>query len=173
MSQLAELIDSPGLSGAFGALMDEYARAAAQLCGVVEAVPPARFVEVLESGAENPTIQAICAHVVRAAYGHAAYIRKALSMAVGERPRGQELVPESPEDLRPLLAAAVRYTEVTVAGLRADPAFAAEETSSILFPVNWGPVYDPEGLLEHGIVHLLRHRRQIERLIDGSVRRSP
>jgi hypothetical protein len=62
---------------------------------------------------------------------------------------------------------------VTVAGLRADPAFAAEEVSSILVPVNWGPVYDPEGMLEHGIVHLLRHRRQIERLIDGSVRRSP
>jgi uncharacterized damage-inducible protein DinB len=165
MPSLTDFIDSPGLAGGFGAVMDEYARAAAELCRVVEAVPPARFVEVVDGGSQLPTMQAICGHVVQAAYGHAGYIRKALGIAAGERPRGQELVPERPERLRPLLAAALRYTEATVAGLRADPAFAAEEVSSILFPVNWGPVYDPEGMIEHGIVHLLRHRRQIERLL--------
>ena len=168
MSLLTDFIVSPGLAGAFGALLDEYARAAAELCRVVAAVPPARFMEVVDGGGEFPTVQAICGHVVQAAYGHADYIRKALGIAAGERPRGRELVPESPEQLRPLLAAALRYTEATVAGLRADPAFAAEEVSSILFPVNWGPVYDPEGMLEHGIVHLLRHRRQIERLLAGA-----
>ncbi|MBV8200500.1 MAG: hypothetical protein JOZ15_07735, partial [Acidobacteria bacterium] len=93
--------------------------------------------------------------------------RKARSIAAGDRPRGQELVPGSPERLRPLLAGALRYTEATIADLRADPAFAAEEVSSILFPVNWGPVYDPQGMIEHGIAHLLRHRRQIERLLAG------
>lgn len=35
MSPLSDFIDSPGLAGAFGALMDEYARAAAELCRVV------------------------------------------------------------------------------------------------------------------------------------------
>ena len=33
----------------------------------------------------------------------------------------------------------------------------------VQFQVRWGPVYDPEMILEHGIVHLLRHRRQLER----------
>jgi hypothetical protein len=150
--------------------MDEYARAAAELCRVVAAVPPERFVEVVDGGGALPTVQAICGHVIRAAYGHADYIRKALGVAAGERPRGRELAPESPEELRPLLAAALRYTEATVADLRGDPTFAAEEVSSILFPVNWGPVYDPEGMLEHGIVHLLRHRRQIERLLASATR---
>jgi uncharacterized damage-inducible protein DinB len=164
---LTDFIASPGLAGAFGALMDEYARAAAELCRVVGAVPPARFVETVDRGGEFPTVQAICTHVVQAAYRHADHIRKALGIPAGERPRGQELVPESPERLRPLLGDALRYTEATVAGLRADPAYAAEEVSSILFPVNWGPVYDPEGMLEHGIVHVLRHRRQIERLLGG------
>ena len=50
---------------------------------------------------------------------------------------------------------------------------AAEEVSSILFPVNGGPVYDPQGMLEHGIVHLLRHRRQIERLFAGGLASAP
>jgi uncharacterized damage-inducible protein DinB len=165
MSPLAEFIVSPGLAGAFGALMDEYARAAAQLCTIVEAVPPARFAAVVDPGAEFPTVQAICTHVLQAAYRHAAYIRRALGIATGERPHGKDLEPASPDQLRPLLAAALRYTEATVTGLRGDPAYAAQEVSTILFPVKWGPVYDPEGMLEHGIVHLLRHRRQIERLL--------
>jgi len=29
----------------------------------------------------------------------------------------------------------------------------------------WGAVYDLEQLLEHAIVHVLRHRRQIERFL--------
>jgi uncharacterized damage-inducible protein DinB len=173
MSPLTDFIASPGLAGPFGALMDEYARAAAEVCRVVAAIPPARFMEAVDGGGEFPTVQAICTHVVQAAYGHADHIRKALGIAAGERPRGKELVPESPEQLRPLLGAALRYTEATVAGLRADPAFAAEEVSSILFPVNWGPVYDPQGMLEHGIVHLLRHRRQIERLLAGGLASAP
>jgi uncharacterized damage-inducible protein DinB len=167
MSPHAEFIVSPGLAGAFGALMDEYARAAAELCKVVEAVPPARFAAVVDPGGEFPTVRSICAHVLQAAYRHAAYIRRALGIAPGERPHGKDLEPASPELLRPLLAAAMRYTEATVAGLQGDPAFAAQEVSTILFPVKWGPVYDPEGMLEHGIVHLLRHRRQIQRLLGG------
>jgi hypothetical protein len=170
MSPVSDFIALPGMAGAFGALMDEYAHAAAELCRVVAAVPPARFVEVVDGGGSFPTVQSICGHMVRAAYGHADYIRKALGIAAGERPRGKELEPESPEQLRPLLRGALRYTEATVAGLRGDPAFAAEEVSSILFPVSWGPVYDPEGMLEHGIVHLLRHRRQIERLLAAATR---
>ncbi|AIJ37733.1 hypothetical protein [Flavobacterium psychrophilum] len=31
--------------------------------------------------------------------------------------------------------------------------------------VNWGEQYDIEQLLEHAIVHILRHRRQIENFI--------
>ena len=31
--------------------------------------------------------------------------------------------------------------------------------------VKWGQTYDPEQLFEHAIVHILRHRRQIERFL--------
>ncbi|HUQ34137.1 MAG TPA: hypothetical protein VM095_18595, partial [Pyrinomonadaceae bacterium] len=41
----------------------------------------------------------------------------------------------------------------------------AEEISGIVIKTRWGAVYDAEGLLEHAIVHLLRHRRQIEKFI--------
>jgi hypothetical protein len=35
----------------------------------------------------------------------------------------------------------------------------------VQIPARWGPVYDLEQLLEHMIVHVLRHRRQIERFL--------
>ena len=31
--------------------------------------------------------------------------------------------------------------------------------------VRWGQLYDVEQLFEHAIVHILRHRRQIERFL--------
>ncbi|MBP9220547.1 MAG: hypothetical protein KBF42_04135, partial [Chitinophagales bacterium] len=31
----------------------------------------------------------------------------------------------------------------------------------------WGQQYDPEQLLEHAIVHVMRHQRQIERFLQG------
>jgi len=31
--------------------------------------------------------------------------------------------------------------------------------------VKWGQLYDVEQLFEHAIVHILRHRRQIERFL--------
>ena len=31
--------------------------------------------------------------------------------------------------------------------------------------VRWGQLYDVEQLMEHAIVHVLRHRRQVERFL--------
>ena len=31
--------------------------------------------------------------------------------------------------------------------------------------VSWGQLYDIEQLMEHAIVHILRHRRQVERFM--------
>jgi len=33
----------------------------------------------------------------------------------------------------------------------------------LTFRMSWGTLFNPEILLEHAIVHLLRHRRQIAR----------
>jgi hypothetical protein len=41
-----------------------------------------------------------------------------------------------------------------------------EEITAVKMPVRWGPTYDLEQLLEHAIVHILRHRRQVERFLE-------
>ena len=154
-------IRHPGLSGPFGALMDEYARAAEDFCGVVESFDPARF--LTEHPSNSPTTispQAICAHVCGAAHRYAHYIRKARGLDFVER---YELEPSrvgSPQDVRGLLAEAITFTEATV-----EPLLRAtdEEIQRLSFTVRWGPRYDPEMILEHAVCHLLRHRRQLER----------
>ena len=151
----------PGLAGAMGALMDEYARAADELCRVVETLPAARFERAVESRDPSTTsLREVCRHVAGAARRYSDYIRKARGLEHVDR---FELEPDrllGPADLRPRLGEALRYTEGALEGLYD----ASEETvAAIRFEVRWGPVYDPEMLLEHAIVHLLRHRRQIQR----------
>ena len=154
-------IRHPGRSGPFGALMDEYARAADDFCRVVEGFDPARF--VADRQTDNPNTKSpheLCVHVCGGAHRYAHYIRKA---------RGQDFVEyyeldrsrlRSPQDVRGLLAEALSFTEETVEPLlRASE----KEIQAISFPVRWGPRYDPEMLLEHAVCHLLRHRRQLER----------
>ena len=41
-----------------------------------------------------------------------------------------------------------------------------ENDPSKKIKVRWGQLYDPEQLMEHAIVHILRHRRQIENFLE-------
>jgi uncharacterized damage-inducible protein DinB len=160
MTQGFGFLDRPGESGPFGALMDEYARAADEFCRVIETIAAARFVrESASSDPDTVSIRAVCRHAVSAAHRYADYIRKARGLPFVDR---FELPPETlpdPGAVRAGLSAALRYTEEALAGWYEDPALAEQAT----FQVRWGPTYDPEMILEHAIVHLLRHRRQVER----------
>ncbi len=154
-------LDRPGRSGAFGALLDETAAAADAFCRVVERFSLETWHR--EQPSNDPSTvspRAIAAHVCGAARRYADYIRKALDLPyvdVYETPIDKV---REPFDVRPLLAEALRYTEEAVEGFHGQPEEAWEK---VTFAVRWGPTYDPEMILEHGLVHLLRHRRQLER----------
>jgi hypothetical protein len=138
--------------------MDEYARAADDFCRVVEVLAPAEFEDVRPANSpDTRSPRALSAHVVACVRRYADYVRKARGLPFEER---YVLDPDAlggPHDVRPRLADGLRYTEEAV--LHLDEAASA----ALTFPVRWGPTYDPEMLLEHAIVHLLRHRRQLER----------
>jgi len=154
-------LDRPGLSGPFGALMDEYARAAEDYCRVVEGLAPEVFRR--ERPSQDPDTrspQAICAHVCGAARRYADYIRKARGFPYEEKFVQDPAAVADPRAVRGLLQSGLRYTEGALEGLYDAP---AETYTALTFPVRWGPSYDPEMMLEHAIVHLLRHRRQLER----------
>jgi uncharacterized damage-inducible protein DinB len=148
-------------NGAIGALMDEYERAAAEITRLVEQIPDDDFMRVVDSQTKDEdcrSVQTIMSHVVRAEYGYADYIREQLSIA-STRPQPKLL---SRQESLEQLDAALRYTIETLEGRWE---MNAEEISGIVIKTRWGATYDMEGLLEHAIVHILRHRRQIERFI--------
>jgi hypothetical protein len=161
MAMTTVFIHHPGRSGPFGALMDEYARAAQDFCRVVENFDLARF--DAERPSNNPNTvspRSICLHVIGAAHRYAHYIRKARGVDFVERYDADPAQLRSPQEVRTLLTEGILLTEETV-----EPLLNAteQEIQALSFAVRWGPRYDPEMILEHAVCHLLRHRRQLER----------
>ena len=141
--------------------MDEYERAASELGRLIERIPEDDFVRVVDPQTSDDScrsVQTIMSHVVRAGYGYADYIREQFSIA-STRPQNELL---SRQESIEQLDAALQYTAQTLEG-KWD--MSEEEISRTVIKSRWGPVYDLEGLLEHAIVHILRHRRQIEKFI--------
>ena len=157
----ATFIRHPGLAGPFGALMDEYARAAEDFCRVVEGFDLARFDAARPSNDPNTVSpRSICLHVIGGAHRYAHYVRKARGVDFVERYEAEPGRLRVPQDVRALLTEGIVLTEETV-----EPLLKAsdEDIQALSFPVRWGPRYDPEMILEHAVCHLLRHRRQLER----------
>lgn len=145
--------------GAVGALMDEYERAAAEFRGRIDSFTDEQYSRVVDPHTEDGncrSVQTIMSHVVAAGYGYANYIRDAFSM------------PKEMWEKRPLAHgealdaydSMLGYTEATLDGRWEMP---EDEITAVSMTVHWGPTYDLEQLLEHAIVHVLRHRRQIEK----------
>jgi uncharacterized damage-inducible protein DinB len=148
--------------GAIGALMDEYERAGAEFARVVGSLTEEEFVRVADSETKDEdcrSIQTIAGHVVRAGYGYADLIRDLFQMPRARPDRRLPLHQEVSADLDEML----RYTVATLEGKWQMP---DEEIFGAAIRPSWGSVCDLEQLLEHAIVHVLRHRRQTERLLQ-------
>ena len=147
--------------GAVGALMDEYERATGELQRLIVQLTDAEFEAVRDRRTQDEdcrSIQTVVHHVVRAGHAYARYLQMAFSMPSArlEVPLGTRT--ESVEQLAAMMA----YTAATLEGRWQMP---DEQIQTVQVKARWGPVYDLEQMLEHAIVHVLRHRRQIERFL--------
>jgi uncharacterized damage-inducible protein DinB len=153
----------PYRKGALGALIDEYERAGAELTRLIGGLSDADFEAVRDLQTKDEdcrSIQTVVHHVVTSGYSYALYLRAALSEP-GVRPQ----IPlgtrtESVEQLAAMLA----YTAATLEGRWEMP---SERMAALQIQSRWGQTYDFEQMLEHAIVHVLRHRRQIERFLGA------
>jgi hypothetical protein len=147
--------------GAVGAMMDEYERAIGELVPIIESISNEEYERIRDTETKDEScrsIQTIMTHVIGAGYGYAGMYRDTWGM---ERiPRWSERVTRT--DVAPKLQEMLGYTTVTLDG-RWD--MTEDECNAMRIPSRWGQVYDFEQLFEHAIVHVLRHRRQIERFL--------
>jgi uncharacterized damage-inducible protein DinB len=142
--------------------MDEYERAADDLRRLIERIGDDDFARVVDAQTEDDacrSVQTIMSHVVGAGYGYADYIREQFSVASTRPPRGRLL---SRQESLEQLDAALQYTAETLEGRWE---MSDDEITRTVINSSWGVTYDVEQLLEHAIVHVLRHRRQIEKFI--------
>lgn len=149
--------------GPVGALMDEYERAANELKNILKTISQDDFVKIVDSDTKDSdcrSIQTIMNHVVRAGYGYLNYIRKQFGDKWTERKEDYEI--NSPDTACRQLDNMLKYTVETLEN-KWDLTF--DDVVNHKMKTTWGQDYDFEQLLEHAIVHILRHRRQIERFL--------
>lgn len=147
--------------GAVGAMMDEYERAVFELQAIIQNVSGEEFTRIADAETKDEdcrSIQTIVSHVVRAGYGYANYIREQFSMNAEPLEHKQIAHHEVGGEIDKMLA-------YTVATLDGKWEMSDEEIMKIVIHSRWEPIYDLEQMLEHAIVHVLRHRRQIEKFL--------
>jgi uncharacterized damage-inducible protein DinB len=155
--------------GAVGALMDEYERAVWELRRLLERMAEEDAVRVVDPATEDEdcrSVQTIVSHVVNAGYGYADLLRKEFSTPSTRPPKALL----SPREYLEQLEAVLAYNAETLEG-RWQMTY--EEISGTAIKAGWGPTYDVEQLLEHAIVHVLRHRRQIEKSMGRGIIPAP
>ena len=110
---------------------------------------------------ENP--ERLVAHVQGAARSYMMWIREALGQPVTD----MELI-RDPAVIVPQLDA---YMEETLAGWRRHLAVVTDEQlQDRQYRSRWGEMFDIEQMLEHAVVHPMRHRAQLERLLAAAGR---
>ena len=149
--------------GAVGALLDEYERAIEDLKKVIAPLSVTQLTTIVDNETEDEdcrSIQTILSHVLRAGYGYAIYVR---------RWKGEDLAFRQTEKLDTIdlyineLDKMFMYNEQL---FKDYPDLKIEEFKNAKkIHVRWKQTYDVEQLFEHAIVHILRHRRQIERFL--------
>ena len=146
-----------------GALLDEYEKALLELQEVIQSVSEKELTTVVDKTTKDPdgiSIQAVLSHVVSSGYTYVVEIRKWLGEEADYKPK----VALSSVDLYALSLKTMFDYNVQL--FEDHPGIVMETyAEDKKIKVRWGQSYDVEQLLEHAIVHILRHRRQIERFL--------
>ena len=148
--------------GAVGALFDEYERAVSELLNLLQPLSEQSYDRLMDPDTQDEncrSIQTVVSHVVSSGYSYADYVRERFSIP-STRPQKRLLLRA---EAVPQIRMMMEYTLQTLEGRWE---MTEEEIANMVMRTRWAVTYDMEQLLEHAIVHVLRHRRQIERFLD-------
>lgn len=150
-------------NGAIGALLDEYEKSILELSRLIQTISHKELITIADELTKDPeckSIQTVLSHVITSGYGYAIIIRKTMGEEIDYK---DDLVFNSKEEYQEQL---LKMFEFNVQLFEDYPNIKLEEYNNehkIL--VRWGQKYDVEQLMEHAIVHVLRHRRQIQKFL--------
>ncbi|MGH2667382.1 DinB family protein [Flavobacterium sp.] len=146
---------------AIHAILQEYEKAIAELQNVICTISDSDLLFPVDPRTQNPdckSIQTVLAHVVSSGYSYAVYIRK-LKNKEAQRPEKTNRL--SASEYHKDLNNVILFTQDTFSDIY--DCELEEFDSEKKIQTTWGQLYDIEQMMEHAIVHILRHRRQIEK----------
>jgi hypothetical protein len=147
--------------GAIGALMDEYERVTLELKNLLSTITQEEFIKIcdpLTTDEDCRSIQTIMKHVVSAGYRYADQMCVFLHLPVINHSFHIYNVVHAIEELE-------RVVQFTAGVVVNNFKMTEEEITATRQETRWG-LYDIEMMFEHAIVHILRHRRQIEKYLS-------
>ncbi|SFJ19724.1 hypothetical protein [Myroides guanonis] len=145
---------------AVNAILAEYERALNELQYVIVPISNKDLAATIDPHTSDPngkSIRNILAHVIGSAFSYAIYIRESIDHAI-PRPglRHRDTALEYIRDLDEVIVF-TRDTFKTIYDYSLEKFDYPDKIKT-----KWGQSYDIEQMMEHAIVHVLRHRRQIE-----------
>jgi len=153
--------------GAVGALLDIYEHTISDFKNVIKEIPDNVLVEIIDPQTTDEnckSIQSILSHVVHAGFGYATNIHNLKGNKI-ERPTKtfHLTIKEYLEDLDNVII----YTESIFKEINDHD---LEQFDTLKIKSSWGQWYDIEQMMEHAIVHVMRHQRQLGPLIKSVIR---
>ncbi len=148
--------------GAVGALMDEYERASIDFKEIINELPQSEYIKILDPLTKDDdcrSVQTIINHVIRSGYEYADSIRRAIDKPVVNHDYRVNTPGEALADFEKML----KYTEETLEG-KWEMSYDELVFTEVIGRNGFKSTI--EARLEHAIVHILRHRRQLEKLLQ-------
>lgn len=150
-------------NGMVKALMEEYHRSAVDLKEVLSKISDIDFQKVRNHKTDDSdckSIQSVVSHVVQSGYTYINYINTISKIEWREY---ENVIPDAKEGIIEINKM-LHYTETSLEKILH---FENKEIETWKFESRWGVTFDFEQLMEHAIVHILRHRRQIENFLSN------
>lgn len=150
-------------TGAHGALLDEYEKALNELIELLSDITVEQLIVIVDRETKDEdcrSIQTILSHVVESGYGYAIIIRNHLGESLDYK---DKMILNTTKEYCQALTVMMSYT-IQMMSDYPDMELDGMDNSKKLI-TRWGQMYSMEQLIEHAIVHILRHRRQIERFL--------
>lgn len=149
--------------GAVGALLDEYERSLNDLIRIIKPISKSDLIKIRDKKTKDRdciSIQTILSHIIQSGYTYVIETKKWMGEDIEYK--GIVLYNDVDEYIH-AIKTMFNYNE----NLFKDypKLVMTENENHKKIHVRWGQDYDVEQLFEHAIVHILRHRRQIERYL--------
>ncbi|WP_420553138.1 DinB family protein [Tenacibaculum aiptasiae] len=148
-------------NGMLLALVEEYKRAAKDYIEILKYISDKEFLEIRDYKSKDPdckSIQTVTFHIVQSGYTYANYIQSISNNNWLEYKSSMTTTKVAINEIEKML----EYTKIS---FHDNWYKSNKEIEKYSFETRWGVTYDLEQLLEHAIVHVLRHRRQVENFL--------